>query len=160
MGMMMGRPSFGPSSMSGMRGGISTSMMDKAELHTSPWLILKRLGTMIAGYQNQLWLAILCVLGGSFFRRLDAESPMPVLPERFQNRPIIAGGFQHEVLSAESVAGTEGFRQMTGMPLDQRRMEWLLTALSQTNFPMACPHGRPIALRYSMRDILKSFHRI
>ncbi|MBC8165271.1 MAG: DNA mismatch repair endonuclease MutL [Bryobacteraceae bacterium] len=46
------------------------------------------------------------------------------------------------------------------MRLDQTRMEWLLTALSKTEFPMACPHGRPIALRYSMHDILKSFHRI
>ncbi|MBC8166382.1 MAG: DNA mismatch repair endonuclease MutL [Bryobacteraceae bacterium] len=46
------------------------------------------------------------------------------------------------------------------MRLDQTRMEWLLTALSRTDFPMACPHGRPIALRYSMREILKSFHRI
>jgi len=25
---------------------------------------------------------------------------------------------------------------------------------------MSCPHGRPIALRYSLRDILKGFHRI
>jgi DNA mismatch repair protein MutL len=46
------------------------------------------------------------------------------------------------------------------MPLDQRKMEWLLTSLAATDFPMACPHGRPIALRYSMRDILKGFHRI
>ncbi|MDZ4797630.1 MAG: DNA mismatch repair endonuclease MutL [Bryobacteraceae bacterium] len=46
------------------------------------------------------------------------------------------------------------------MRLDQTRMEWLLTALGQTDFPMACPHGRPIALRYSMREILKAFHRI
>ena len=46
------------------------------------------------------------------------------------------------------------------MPLDQRKMEWLLTSLSATDFPMACPHGRPIALRYSMRDILKAFHRV
>lgn len=46
------------------------------------------------------------------------------------------------------------------MPLDQRKMEWLLTSLAATDFPMACPHGRPIALRYAMRDILKSFHRI
>ncbi|HYO79764.1 MAG TPA: DNA mismatch repair protein MutL, partial [Bryobacteraceae bacterium] len=44
--------------------------------------------------------------------------------------------------------------------LDSRRMDWLLSALSQTQFPMACPHGRPVALRYSMRDILRSFHRI
>ena len=46
------------------------------------------------------------------------------------------------------------------MALDRTRMEWLLSALSKTQFPMACPHGRPVALRYSMRDILRSFHRI
>ncbi|MGA2596503.1 MAG: DNA mismatch repair endonuclease MutL [Bryobacteraceae bacterium] len=46
------------------------------------------------------------------------------------------------------------------MRLDQTKMEWLLHALAATDCPMSCPHGRPIALRYSMRDILKSFHRI
>jgi DNA mismatch repair protein MutL len=46
------------------------------------------------------------------------------------------------------------------MKLDQTKMEWLLTALSETDYPMSCPHGRPIALRYSTRDILKGFHRI
>ena len=46
------------------------------------------------------------------------------------------------------------------MRLDQRKMEWLLSALAQTEYPMSCPHGRPIALRYSTREILRSFHRI
>jgi len=46
------------------------------------------------------------------------------------------------------------------MRLDGAKMEWLLTQLGATECPMSCPHGRPIALRYSMRDILKSFHRI
>ena len=46
------------------------------------------------------------------------------------------------------------------MRLDQSKMEWLLSALAATACPMSCPHGRPIALRYSTRDILKSFHRI
>ncbi len=46
------------------------------------------------------------------------------------------------------------------MKLDQTKMEWLLAALSATDYPMSCPHGRPIALRYSTRDILKGFHRI
>ena len=46
------------------------------------------------------------------------------------------------------------------MRLDQTKMEWLLTELAATECPMSCPHGRPIALRYSTRDILKSFHRI
>ncbi|HTR37396.1 MAG TPA: DNA mismatch repair endonuclease MutL [Bryobacteraceae bacterium] len=46
------------------------------------------------------------------------------------------------------------------MRLDQTKMEWLLRELAATECPMSCPHGRPIALRYSTRDILKSFHRI
>ncbi len=46
------------------------------------------------------------------------------------------------------------------MRLDHTKMEWLLTQLAATQCPMSCPHGRPIALRYSTRDILKSFHRI
>ncbi|HLK21203.1 MAG TPA: hypothetical protein VKT81_19765, partial [Bryobacteraceae bacterium] len=46
------------------------------------------------------------------------------------------------------------------MRLDQTKMEWLLRELAATECPMSCPHGRPIALRYSTKDILKSFHRI
>ncbi|MGC2656858.1 MAG: DNA mismatch repair endonuclease MutL [Bryobacteraceae bacterium] len=46
------------------------------------------------------------------------------------------------------------------MKLEPKKMEWLLQALARCEYPMSCPHGRPIALRYSMRDILKSFHRI
>ncbi len=46
------------------------------------------------------------------------------------------------------------------MRLDHTKMDWLLKALAATDCPMSCPHGRPIALRYSTRDILKSFHRI
>jgi DNA mismatch repair protein MutL len=46
------------------------------------------------------------------------------------------------------------------MRLDQTKMQWLLKALSETEYPMSCPHGRPIALRYSTREILRSFHRI
>ncbi len=44
--------------------------------------------------------------------------------------------------------------------LDQAKMDWLLASLARTECPMSCPHGRPIALKYSMRDILKGFHRI
>ncbi len=44
--------------------------------------------------------------------------------------------------------------------LDQSKMEWLLSALAATDCPMSCPHGRPIALRYATRDILRGFHRI
>jgi DNA mismatch repair protein MutL len=44
--------------------------------------------------------------------------------------------------------------------LEPAKIEWLLNALAATSCPMSCPHGRPIALRYSTRDILRSFHRI
>ena len=46
------------------------------------------------------------------------------------------------------------------MRLDQGKMDWLLRSLAATDCPMSCPHGRPIALQYSMREILKAFHRI
>jgi len=46
------------------------------------------------------------------------------------------------------------------MPLDQTKMEWLLAALAKTDCPMSCPHGRPVVLRYSLREIEKAFHRI
>ena len=46
------------------------------------------------------------------------------------------------------------------MPLDPVRMEWLLAELAKTDHPTSCPHGRPIALRYSWRDIQRAFHRI
>ncbi len=44
--------------------------------------------------------------------------------------------------------------------LEPKKIEWLLRALSECEYPMTCPHGRPIALRYGTQDILKSFHRI
>jgi DNA mismatch repair protein MutL len=46
------------------------------------------------------------------------------------------------------------------MRLDQTRMDWLLARLAECEYPTNCPHGRPIALRYSTREILKGFHRI
>jgi DNA mismatch repair protein MutL len=46
------------------------------------------------------------------------------------------------------------------VPLDQTKMEWLLGALARTDCPMSCPHGRPVVLRYSVREIEKAFHRI
>ena len=45
-------------------------------------------------------------------------------------------------------------------PLDHTKMEWLLGELAKTEYPMSCPHGRPIVLRYSVREIEKAFKRI
>jgi DNA mismatch repair protein MutL len=46
------------------------------------------------------------------------------------------------------------------MPLDAKKIDWLLVELGKTEHPTSCPHGRPIALRYSHKDIQRAFQRI
>jgi DNA mismatch repair protein MutL len=46
------------------------------------------------------------------------------------------------------------------MPLEQNKMEWLLQELAKTECPMTCPHGRPVVLKYSVKEIQKAFKRI
>ena len=46
------------------------------------------------------------------------------------------------------------------MPLEPKKIAWLLAELAKTEHPMSCPHGRPIALRYSHKDIQRAFQRI
>ncbi|HTM86742.1 MAG TPA: DNA mismatch repair endonuclease MutL [Terriglobales bacterium] len=46
------------------------------------------------------------------------------------------------------------------MPLEQNKMEWLLVELAKTECPMTCPHGRPVVLRYSVKDIQRAFKRV
>jgi len=46
------------------------------------------------------------------------------------------------------------------MPLAPEKMRWLIDRLLQTSSPTTCPHGRPVILRLTTRDILKGFHRI
>lgn len=45
-------------------------------------------------------------------------------------------------------------------PLATAKMTWLLNELARSECPMSCPHGRPIALKYATREILKAFHRV
>jgi len=46
------------------------------------------------------------------------------------------------------------------MPLAPEKMRWLIDRLLVTSSPTTCPHGRPVILRLTTRDILKGFHRI
>lgn len=46
------------------------------------------------------------------------------------------------------------------MPLEPAKIDWLLAELGKTEHPTSCPHGRPIALRYSHKDIARAFQRI
>jgi DNA mismatch repair protein MutL len=44
-------------------------------------------------------------------------------------------------------------------PLDETKMRWLVGELMKTDVPTVCPHGRPIILRYDLREIEKAFKR-
>ncbi len=74
--------------------------------------------------------------------------------EHTQNQPLTA----LRTRIAASIACHSAIKINT--PLDPARMEWLLLELSKTEHPTSCPHGRPIALLYSWKDIQRAFHRI
>jgi DNA mismatch repair protein MutL len=44
-------------------------------------------------------------------------------------------------------------------PLAVEKMSWLIDRLLLTSSPTTCPHGRPVILRLTTRDIEKGFHR-
>lgn len=45
------------------------------------------------------------------------------------------------------------------MKLTPEKMRWLIDRLLTTSSPTTCPHGRPVILRLSMKDIERGFHR-
>jgi DNA mismatch repair protein MutL len=45
------------------------------------------------------------------------------------------------------------------MKLTPEKMQWLIDKLLTTSSPTTCPHGRPVILRLTMKDIERSFHR-
>jgi DNA mismatch repair protein MutL len=44
-------------------------------------------------------------------------------------------------------------------PLAFEKMRWLIDRLLVTSSPTTCPHGRPVILRLTTRDLEKGFHR-
>ncbi len=45
------------------------------------------------------------------------------------------------------------------MKLTPEKMHWLIDRLLLTSSPTTCPHGRPVILRLTMKDIERGFHR-
>ena len=45
------------------------------------------------------------------------------------------------------------------MKLSPEKMQWLIDRLLATSSPTTCPHGRPVLLRLSIKDIERGFHR-
>lgn len=45
------------------------------------------------------------------------------------------------------------------MKLTPEKMQWMIDKLLTTSSPTTCPHGRPVILRLTMKDIERNFHR-
>ena len=45
------------------------------------------------------------------------------------------------------------------MKLTPEKMRWMIDKLLTTTSPTTCPHGRPVILRLSLKDIERGFHR-
>jgi DNA mismatch repair protein MutL len=96
-------------------------------------------------------------------------APADIQPDDVERlvREILDGvGHESRALSLDelrrSIAATVACHAAikVNMPLDQEKMSWLLLELSKTECPMTCPHGRPVVLRYDMKEIQKAFKRI
>jgi DNA mismatch repair protein MutL len=78
---------------------------------------------------------------------LDAVEP--------EKRGITKATFRDEI--AASLACRAAVK--INMKLTPEKMQWLIDRLLTTSSPTTCPHGRPVILRLSMKDIEKGFHR-
>jgi DNA mismatch repair protein MutL len=88
----------------------------------------------------------------------DVERLLHELLDQFEREEQALNLDQVRAKIAASIACHAAIK--VNMPLAQDKMEWLLGELARTDAPMSCPHGRPVVLRYSLKDIQRAFKRI
>jgi DNA mismatch repair protein MutL len=88
----------------------------------------------------------------------DIEKMLIELLEQFQQEEQLLNLQKIRTKIAASIACHAAIK--INMPLEQNKMEWLISELAKTECPMTCPHGRPVVLRYSIKDIQRAFKRI
>jgi DNA mismatch repair protein MutL len=91
-------------------------------------------------------------LAPSEVRNLFAEILDTVDPEK---RGGAKATFRDEI--AASLACKAAVK--INMKLTPEKMQWLIDRLLTTSSPTTCPHGRPVILRLTMKDIERGFHR-
>ncbi len=91
-------------------------------------------------------------------RPADVEKMLVELLDQFQREEQALNLEKIRAKIAASIACHAAIK--INMPLEQNKMEWLLKELAKTECPMSCPHGRPVVLRYSVKEIQKAFKRI
>ncbi len=88
----------------------------------------------------------------------DVEHMLHEILEQFEREEQVLNLEKIRTRIAASIACHAAIK--VNMPLEQNKMEWLLSELAKTDCPMSCPHGRPVVLRYSVKDIQRAFKRI
>jgi DNA mismatch repair protein MutL len=91
-------------------------------------------------------------------RPADVEKMLVELLDQFEQEKQVLNLDKIRAKIAASIACHAAIK--INMPLEQNKMEWLLKELAKTEAPMTCPHGRPVVLRYSVKEIQKAFKRI
>jgi len=91
-------------------------------------------------------------------RPADVEKMLLELLDQFQREEQALNLEKIRAKIAASIACHAAIK--INMALEQNKMEWLLKELAKTECPMTCPHGRPVVLRYSVKEIQKAFKRI
>lgn len=89
---------------------------------------------------------------------VDIEKMLLELLDQFQKEEQVLNLDKVRHRIAASIACHAAIKINT--PLEQNKMEWLLAELARTECPMTCPHGRPVMLRYSVKEIQRAFKRI
>ena len=87
----------------------------------------------------------------------DIQKMLLELLDQFQQEEQLVNLEKVRTRIAASIACHAAIKINT--PLEQNKMEWLLAELAKTECPMTCPHGRPVVLRYSLKDIQRAFKR-
>ena len=112
------------------------------------------------GFEVELFgtrtVAVKAAPGG--VRPADVEKMLIELLDQFQQEEQALNLEKIRGKVAASIACHAAIK--INMPLGQNKMEWLLKELAKTECPMTCPHGRPVVLRYSVKEIQKAFKRI
>jgi DNA mismatch repair protein MutL len=112
------------------------------------------------GFEVELFgmrtIAVKSAPGG--VRPTDVEEMLVELLDQFQQEEQALNLEKIRAKIAASIACHAAIKINT--PLEQNKMEWLLKELAKTECPMTCPHGRPVVLRYSVKEIQKAFKRI
>jgi DNA mismatch repair protein MutL len=112
------------------------------------------------GFEVELFgtrtIAVKTAPGG--VRSAEVEKMLIELLDQFQQEEQALNLDKTRARIAASIACHAAIK--INMPLEQNKMEWLLQELAKTECPMSCPHGRPVVLRYSVKEIQKAFKRI